>query len=65
MLEVQVHVCCDRVIKDVCYQAGLNEKKVVLLVDDEMSKDSKCMDDVCSLMREGKMMYTCLRFTPI
>jgi len=43
-----------RVIKDTCYQAGLDERKVILLVDDEMSKDPKCMDDVCSLMRDGK-----------
>ena len=43
----------NRTIKNACFQAGVNDKRVVLLVDDEVSKDPKCMDDVCSLMRDG------------
>ena len=50
---IYIGALCHRVIKKASLHAGVKEKKVVLLVEEAVSKSAECMDDVCSLIREG------------
>lgn len=41
-------------MKEASYQAGIKDSKVVLFVEEDVSNDVQCIDDLCSLIRDGK-----------
>ncbi|XP_076800448.1 dynein heavy chain domain-containing protein 1-like [Clavelina lepadiformis] len=43
-----------QIIKDASFQAGVYEKKVALVLHDDISSDPQCIDDVCAVIREGR-----------